>query len=109
MLIPNRTKRDWESLVKGAGLKLVKIWQTSQTGPLAVVECMLKDKEPEKDTAIDTTQKDLEQETEATVINGHGTEEESTILKGVEDHEVKFNGHAEAANTTTTEPPAIEA
>jgi O-methyltransferase domain len=38
-----RTKKDWETLVKSAGLKLVKMWQTPQTGPLVVVECALPD------------------------------------------------------------------
>jgi hypothetical protein len=38
-----RTKRDWEVLVQSAGLKLVKFWQTKETGPLVVVECALPD------------------------------------------------------------------
>ena len=38
-----RTRRDWETLIESAGLKLCKIWQSDMTGPLAVVECMLKD------------------------------------------------------------------
>ena len=70
-----RTKNDWKSLVESAGLKLVKIWQTPQTGPLAVVECMLKDEEPEKVTAVESTKKELDENTEATIVNGHGTEE----------------------------------
>ena len=37
------TRRDWESLIGRAGLRLVKVWQTVRTGPLAVVECMLKE------------------------------------------------------------------
>jgi O-methyltransferase domain len=36
-----RTKKDWESLVESAGLKLVKLWQTPETEPLVVVECAL--------------------------------------------------------------------
>jgi O-methyltransferase domain len=38
-----RTKRDWETLVESAGLKLVKLWQTPETKPLVVVECALPD------------------------------------------------------------------
>ena len=37
-----RTRKDWESLIHDAGLELVHIWQTVPTGPLAVIECMLK-------------------------------------------------------------------
>ena len=40
-----RTRRHWEALIEKAGLRLVKIWQTERTGPLAVVECMLKEGE----------------------------------------------------------------
>jgi O-methyltransferase domain len=38
-----RTKRDWEALVQSAGLKIVKFWQTKETGALVVVECALPD------------------------------------------------------------------
>lgn len=41
-----RTKKDWETLVTSAGLKLVNLWQTPETGPLVVVECALPDDAP---------------------------------------------------------------
>ena len=70
---------------------------------------MLKAKEPEKESDIVPEEKELEKEMVATVVNGNGTEEENTILKGVKDHKVKVDGHTEAAGTTTTEAPTIEA
>ncbi len=60
-----RTKKDWEALVESAGLKLMKLWQTPETGPLVVVECALPDA-PAVNGTTDTTVN----ETVDTTVNG---------------------------------------
>jgi O-methyltransferase domain len=48
-----RTKKDWETLVESAGLKIVKLWQTPETEPLVVVECALPESSAD-DAAVTT-------------------------------------------------------
>ena len=77
-----RTRKDWESLIESAGLKLCKIWQSEMTGPLAVVECMLKDgEEAEKSEKVVDAQA-----LEKPVVNGEAATAEAapTVTNGVE-------------------------
>jgi hypothetical protein len=96
-----RTSRDWEVLIDKAGLRLVKIWQTPQTGPLAVVECMLKN--VEKETAGENG---VQEETtmamtmEQPVLNRQKNGEEAAVTNGVKhDHVEEANGHGRADET----------
>ena len=69
-----RTKRDWESLVESAGLKLVKLWQKPEYEPLVVVECALPDA-PVEDGA--------EAQNVAVPGGGTGNKDENTVVDRV--------------------------
>jgi hypothetical protein len=93
---------DWEKLIEKAGLRLVKTWQTPRTGPLAVVEIMLKEPREEKEGENGVQEEKKTEIQQPPVPDGHKDVEEPDIAKGIErDHVDKVAGHAEAGETTT--------
>jgi O-methyltransferase domain len=89
-----RTKKDWESLVESAGLKLVKFWQKPEYAPLVVVECAL----PDAATEIGTeTQNKINTENRIANQNRTVTAEETAEVTGLANGvaELTVNGNHE--------------
>ena len=93
-----RTKKDWESLVESAGLKLVKLWQKPGYEPLVVVECALPDA-PAETASESCTEIGAQNVTQNGIANddgpvdADGKAEVKGLASGVA--EVSMNGHHE--------------
>jgi hypothetical protein len=97
-----RTKMDWDKLIEKAGLRLVKTWQTPQTGPLAVVEIMLKEPREENKGENGVQEEKKVEIQQPPVPSGHEGAEEPGVAKGIKrDHVDKVTGDAEAGETDT--------
>lgn len=94
-----RTKGDWGRLMDKAGLKLVKLWQTPQTGPLAVVECMLRDGE-KKDGGDGVPDGNVAKDGGHSVLIGHETADEAAGTNDVKHAVVEADALAAATEIT---------